>query len=73
MSQKDALEDEEMADKERMELMIMDTDIFFCGRVPLCGDSSTLVVCTERQLLRDDGGCGAGNTRNGVCELSPAG
>ncbi|KAE9382971.1 hypothetical protein BT96DRAFT_951737 [Gymnopus androsaceus JB14] len=55
MSQKDALEDEEMADKERMELMIMDTDIFFCGRVPLCGDSSTLVVCTERQLLRDDG------------------
>ncbi|KAE9382402.1 hypothetical protein BT96DRAFT_1010714 [Gymnopus androsaceus JB14] len=51
----------------------MDTDIFFCGRVPLCGDSSTLVVCTERQLLRDDGGCGAGNTRNGVGELSPAG
>ncbi|KAE9382395.1 hypothetical protein BT96DRAFT_952215 [Gymnopus androsaceus JB14] len=54
MSQEDALEDEEMVDKERMELMIMDTNVSFCGRVPLCGDSRTLVVCIDRQFLRDD-------------------
>ncbi|KAE9387018.1 hypothetical protein BT96DRAFT_948681 [Gymnopus androsaceus JB14] len=55
MSQEDALEDEEMVDKERMELMIMDTNVSFCGRVPLCRDSRTLVVCMDRQFVRDDG------------------
>jgi hypothetical protein len=54
MSQKDTLEKEKMVDKERTELMMMDTDVSFCGRVPLFGDSNTLVVCMERQLLRDD-------------------
>ncbi|KAE9386586.1 hypothetical protein BT96DRAFT_948997 [Gymnopus androsaceus JB14] len=53
MSREDALEDEEMVDKERMKLTIMDTNVFFCGHVPLFGDSSTLVVCMERQLVRD--------------------
>lgn len=53
-SHQSALEDEEIVDKERTKLT-MDNDVFFCGRVPLHGDSSTLVVCMDRQLSRDDG------------------
>lgn len=46
--------DEEMVDKERSKLT-MDNDVFFCGRIPLYGGSSTLVVCMDRQLSRDNG------------------
>ncbi|KAE9394156.1 hypothetical protein BT96DRAFT_943383 [Gymnopus androsaceus JB14] len=55
MLQENALEDEEMVDKEHMELMIMDTNVSFCSRVPLCRESRTLVVCMDHQFVRDNG------------------
>lgn len=54
MPLEDALK-EEMLDQERKKLLETDNDFFHCARVPLFGNSTTLIVQMKTGLICDDG------------------
>lgn len=54
MPLEDALK-EEMLDQERKKLLETDNDFFYCARVPLFGDSTTLIVQMKTGIICDDG------------------